>query len=393
MRITICAALSLVMLTRLMGQPSNDCTQDVIGNSNALAFWFLESTYNTTSNVALSPVSIATVNAMLTYGGAGSTRDELLRLQKKPVDISCLNTGIKNFVELAPSNGDSVQFDIVNAAWFNNAVHVKPDFTSFLDKNLKANIFNVDFNHDPSVTDMINQFFSEKTHGKITSIFEEPLPIGTEWVVGNACYFKGDWKIPFKVTNTKVKTFMTAAGKPVSASFMTSELMYRYNVGPNFKLLAIPYVGDRFSFVICMPDHNGSVSQLMQTMDEETFFSVLSTAGKTTVLLQLPKFTLREKYDLVNVYEHWGISAPFTVDADFTNIWEGSSPIREFWHGIFIQVDEKGTEAAAVTAAASFRSMPDSFIADKPFFFAIVDEINKVILFAGIINDPSLSKP
>jgi serpin B len=394
MRLIICASLVLAVISGSMAQSPDRCGQLVTENSNAFAFRFLKANYNNDINFVVSPLSVSTVNSMLIYGAEGSTRDELNSIQKTPLDNECLAEGTKSFMAVdSPTANDSVEFDIANGAWFNQNINIKSSFSAFLREELKAHIENVDFDHDALATQKINEFFSEKTHGKIERIFEEDLPMGTDWVIGNACYFKGNWQIPFKVSQTKNETFNTAAGKPVTVPFMRNELMYRFNGHQDFTLLAIPYVGNRFSFVICMPSGNNSVAQLMEVLDENKFFTLLSTARKTKLTLHLPKFTLREKYDLIGIYESWGVSEPFSPQANFNGITDRSSEIREFWHSVFIQVDEKGTEAAAVTAAASYRSMPEHYVVNKPFFFAVVDEINQIILFAGVVNDPTLSNP
>ena len=224
----------------------------------------------------------------------------------------------------------------------------------------------------------------------------------------NVVYFKGDWQMPFEAENTYKSTFTnqdksTNSIKMMNKSFKKS---IKYYEDKKYKSIELPYKlnGENktiASMYLILPvdesDLNIAENWNNESMKYKTNFlnqvkSSKNFSGK--VFVKLPKFELDIENKLVNNLKTLGINKAFTNDAEFLKMINNASlKIDDVKHRAKVKVDEKGTEAAAITeveimatAAAPMPEVIKEFYADRPFLFMIVDVESNTTLFTGIVN-------
>jgi serpin B len=140
--------------------------------------------------------------------------------------------------------------------------------------------------------------------------------------------------------------------------------------------------------LILLPERIDGMESLEEQLTAENLEKWRSEMTKSRLFLQIPKFTLETDYNLVKDLMALGIKDAFGP-ADFSGISSESLFIDRAVHKAFVDVNEKGTEAAAATGISMRESMPPTFRADHPFVFVIMDNETGNILFLGKVVDPS----
>ena len=272
--------------------------------------------------------------------------------------------------------------------------------------------------------DSINSWVSRATGGKICSIIEGPLPERTAAILLNATYFKGSWKRPFDSANTRQSTFHLASGRETKCQMMWlsredhAEMMPGQYVrfdphiscyypaipgaphqGNGLRKTAgvtLPYGNGSFRMTILVPlrhyyDSSATIDTLMKQFTWKTWRSTLSLFKQDEFDLGLPKFRIHYGRDLKETLQTLGITKAFDPQqADFSNMFaDGRGWIDRVRQETFVQVDESGTEAAAVTALRWPQSIPPTIVADRPFLVVIYEADSGAILFIGKIANPS----
>lgn len=251
-----------------------------------------------------------------------------------------------------------------------------------------------------SLTQAMNDWVNEKTHGKIPALFSEPPDPKTVLILINTLYFKGAWREPFSTYSTREGTFRTESGASVSVPFMhNGDGRFEYFKSEDFAGVCLPFegaAGKNAKMVLLMP-RNISVRELAEKMDGKTLASL---SGKQYMIdLSLPSFSAASGLNLKKILPGLGLASAFDPStADFSGMGAGPSGgplyIGSALQKVRIAVDEAGAEGAA----ASFVGMeeesepiPDfSLTFDQPFYYAVLDGATGVPLFTGIVTDPSV---
>lgn len=249
--------------------------------------------------------------------------------------------------------------------------------------------------------DTINQWVANKTSNKIKTILVPgSTDAFTRLIITNAIYFKGTWVIQFNEADTKDQDFMVASDSivktPMMNLFQSKQL---YGETEKIKILELPYEGDRLSMLLLLPKETNGVSELENSLTLENLAKWREYLSPRPVqTLSIPKFELETTYPLIPPLKNLGLEEAFDAQkANFSGI-IGSEPlyISSAIHKAFVDVNEEGTEAAAVTAigiaTSSGKSEPPpvyTFVADHPFLFIIQDNSNGNILFIGKMANPS----
>ncbi len=345
-------------------------------------------------NVMISPLSVALALGMTLNGAATTTRDameEALRLQGfTPEEI---NQGYKTIIDQLLDLDPKVVMEIANSIWHRDDFSVLDDFINTNTEHFYAEIRPLHFDA-PDAKDIINQWVSDKTHEKIREIIDY-IPAEAVMYLINAIYFKGTWTYEFDPENTGMKPFYPEDGPSFDALAMRQEASLNYYHNDLFQLVELPYGAGSFSMLVFLPDAGKSCDDILAELDNDNWNSWTGELSATNVLVQLPKFKF-ETFKMLNSYlSGMGMEIAFTGAADFTAINPaGNLFISRVLHKTFIDVNEEGTEAAAVTAVeVSFTSIggdpqPVYFIADRPFLFAIRENSTGSILFMGKLSYP-----
>ncbi|HMD54211.1 MAG TPA: serpin family protein, partial [Phycisphaerae bacterium] len=261
-----------------------------------------------------------------------------------------------------------------------------------------ATVESIDFT-DPAAVDVINDWASQKTHGKIPDIANGMIdPEQTQMFLANAVYFKGKWADPFDASDTKDRPFNLRDGSQKTLPMMTKSKTFTYRHGTGYQAVRLPYLDDNLSMYVFLPDTNSSPKNLLNILNGDKWRRITKPGfsdryGK----LVLPKFKLNYSVELKEPLQSLGIKAAFGANsADFSGI---NSRTNLYISGAvqktFVEVKEEGTEAAAVTGDAMVSGGsemvpqdPFEMIVDRPFLFLIEDNQTGIILFMGVVVDP-----
>jgi serpin B len=257
----------------------------------------------------------------------------------------------------------------------------------------EARIESSDFS-DPATLAAINAWVEENTGGLIDRILEELDP-ALAMLLLNAIYFDGAWTTRFDPEDTRRETFRTAEGQQVEVDMMSlGEVDLPLAYTPLASAVELPYGGGAYSMVIALP--NGSVNEFFAALDSNAWDELIDALHPVEVdRVAIPKFTLSYDAYLNDALRAMGMDVAFRPGADFTNL----SPIGDQMcidfvrQKTFIEVDERGTRAAAVTAVGVGVVSFTGLIVDRPFAFAIREKLSGTILFMGAVGDPTAEDP
>jgi serpin B len=259
----------------------------------------------------------------------------------------------------------------------------------------QAELAGVDFTK-PESAQTINHWADTSTRGKIKEVVQWPFPPLTRVILANAIYFKGKWARPFDKQETKPHVFHLSGGGEKQVPTMWQHGHFIYQQGDGFQAVRLPYAGGRLQMYLFLPDTNSSPAKLLAGLDESAWRNkILPQFQNKQGVVALPRFKLDYDVILNDPLQALGMRQAFAVDADFSAMADEPLFISEVKQKSFVEVNEEGTEAAAVTTGIvplSALSRPDDYIAmivDRPFLFVIADDQTKSILFMGVIYDPA----
>ncbi|MBN2481985.1 MAG: serpin family protein [Bacteroidales bacterium] len=344
-------------------------------------------------NVFVSPTSVAMALAMTYNGADGETRTAMEHaLKKNGFTVEEINTSYKSLIEALVSVDPKVLFEIANSIWYRLDFTVLPDFVSVNQEYYDAEVSALDFSL-PSASETINGWVADKTHDKITEIIRD-IPGDVVMYLINAIYFKGIWQYEFDDADTHDDVFKLKDGSPVAAPFMQQEAPLPYASNELFSMIEMPYGQGNYNMVVILPQTSHTTDEVAASLTTENWESWLNALTEQKVLVQLPKFKFEYENLLNDELSVMGMGVAFTPQADFSKInGSGGIWISRVIHKTFVEVNEEGTEAAAVTAVEMVESIgpgPDYvlFRVDRPFIFAIREKYTGTIIFIGCVQDP-----
>ena len=343
-------------------------------------------------NLFISPSSIALALAMTYNGADGETRSAMAKtLNINDLSIAQFNAANKTLSEALEYPDSDVELKIANAIWVNQGITFKPDFLRSNQNFYNAKAETLDFKNPESVN-VMNNWVKRNTSGKIESIVDR-LTGDERLFLMNATYFKGNWTRPFDKAQTKPQPFNAPTGTK-TVSMMSQRGGYRYLETEEFQAVSLPYGKRRLSLYVFLPKTGTTVAQLTKRLDAKNWDTWMNQFKNQEGIVEIPRFKLQYDVDLKSTLTHLGMGIAFTPKADFSNLADGPNAIGSVRHKTFIDVNESGTEAAAVTSigivATSARVInePFAFKADRPFLCALRDNQTGAILFMGAIVNP-----
>jgi serpin B len=295
-------------------------------------------------------------------------------------------------------NTRGLELNVANGLWGQKDHPFLPAFLDAAAKTYQANLGQADFRTRPEpAREAINGWVGQKTRGKITELLQPGVvDKATRLVLVDAIYFKGQWARQFNESNTADAPFSVTAERRVQGRLMNLTADFKYAEVEGLQLLELPYVGDGLSLVVVLPRATDGLAGMEGLLNEQTLDRWLAQARDRKVNVFLPKFKLTARFSLARTLVEMGMTDAFSPRADFS----GMDGARDLFlsavvHQAFVDINEEGTEAAAVTGTvvrsmAVFRSPPiPTFRADHPFLFLIRDAHSGSVLFLGRVVDPS----
>jgi serine protease inhibitor len=366
--------------------------QDAIRASNSFGLTLLRETAERHGgrNVILSPLSASTALGMAFAGAEGATADSMrLTLGWGSASRADILAGYRNLPALLSGLDPRVTFTSANALWVKNGFPVLPAYTQEMQQVFRADVRSGDFG--PTTVADMNRWASDKTSGRIPKVVESLAPelVG---VLMNALYFKGDWRDQFEVVRTRSVPFTTSAGERPSVPMMHRTGPMAFARARSARWVELPYGNTAYVMTLVLPDSGTSPQSWLRGLDGTAFTAEVQGLRTVDVDLALPKFRLAVDFQLRGPLEAMGMGIAFNPrTADFSRIGPGELYLSYVKQDVFIDVNEEGTEAAAVTqVGVGVTSVPQREMVhlNRPFAFFLRERLSGTILFAGIIEHP-----
>lgn len=349
-------------------------------------------------NVVVSPLSAGLAVSMLANGAQGQTLAGIRRALAVEMDVEALNATNQALTQAL--RGGDVELSIANSLWARQGVPFLPSFMDVNRRFYDAEVAALDF-ASPEAARRINRWVSEKTRGRITRMVEDgPIDADVVLYLMNAVYFKGRWQDEFQASATQPMPFHAAGGRTVQRPMMQRTGEYGYLRAEGFQALRLPYRGGRFAMYVLLPDEASSVAALRGRLTPDAWAEWMGRFGAAReVRVVMPKYRINVESGLNRPLQALGMADAFSqVAANFgamlpeEYLARGNVYVSEAKQKVFIEVNEEGTEAAAVTGiemrTTSAPPQPVSFVVDRPFILAVRDDQTGALLFIGQINDP-----
>lgn len=353
-------------------------------------------------NLFICPLSIHTCLEMALAGAKGKTEQEMANvlaltgqsLQNVEADYSQFINKLTTKPQFGEFEGPGaeVKFEFANSLWSHKSLALEPSYVTLLKNTYKAECAALDF-ASPAAPGRINSWVSQCTHGKINSVIQTLDPAAL-LVLVNAAYFKAHWEHEFNKSQTRPNNFNLVDGKVVKVPTMYMSRTFEYFEDKDVQVVSLPYTDSRFRMYIVLPQKSLNIGKFCSMLTPENW-SNWKKCSEREGALSLPKFKMSYQIGLKSILREMGMPTAFSAAADFSKITARKSFISDVIHKTFVDVNEEGTEAAAVTAipmaGAAFREpqRPFSMVVDRPFFFALEsDNQTDAIIFAGTVVDP-----
>lgn len=350
-------------------------------------------------NMMISPLSISIAMAMVTNGASDTNLTEMKDvLGFGEMEMSAVNAQFYELIQSLVEADKDVVLSIANSVWMDDQFEprVKEAFLSALTESYDAEPFTLDF-ADAGAVDQINSWVSENTNGKIEEIVKEIGPDVVMYLI-NAIYFKAAWTVTFDKERTYDGQFQTTTAENKTVKMMTFESDQEfefYSSGweeDSYSVVRLPYGREKFSFYGIIPNGTGkTIDQFIVEMALNGLDKYFENLEKKEVPVILPRFKFEYEKSLVDVFKTLGMEKAFAAGG-FLNLADQGEGlfISDIKHKTFIEVNEEGTEAAAVTSVEiSDTAMPDGFYGTRPFVFVIRDDRTGTVLFIGKVEDPT----
>jgi serpin B len=353
-------------------------------------------------NTFISPLSYMQALAMTANGAANATRDSMMRtLQISGLPVQDVNDGSRTLNEYLLGLDPNVEFRIANGIWYNEQFTIEPTFVSTVKQSFGAETRGMAFGTD-RVKDDINAWVEQKTNNRIKNLIQKDFTSDDLMCLVNAVYFNATWKSQFDPNSTKDDTFKCEDGTTLTCKMMnlTKATTVRTASLGNAQLVEIPYSNGQFTMTILLPNSGERLGNVIQTVTPSAWNQALQSLSSTATLLAMPKFSMETRYEERSTTPRelhaLGMGLAFSNNADFSAMYRPpvKAAITFVIHQTFLQVDERGTEAAAATAVGigltSAAPQPSIIRFDRPFAFFIREKSTNMILFAGSLYEPKI---
>ncbi len=389
--------------------PMNPAADGAVSGINHFTLDLFKRMGRPTDNLFLSPASVSTAMTLAYRGARGDTADELRRVlyfSAPPETYLSIQAPILRAMTFSASGRE---LSTNNSLWVQDGLSMNPAYLADTAANAGAGLWRVDYRADPDRARVtINQWVSGKTHDRINNLLSpDNVTKATRAILVNTIYWKANWATDFPSAATKSEPFHLLEGKRIPALLMHREADYQVLERNGVKAINLPYRNGEVAMTVLMPNKASGLSGFEAGLTNVTlthWLAELDTAEYRPTILTLPKMHLQWRGDLVETFQAMGLRAAFDARADFSGM--ATLPpgqvlaIGGIIHQTWLDVDEKGSEAAAATAVVDviitgkLRNAPEPkppfvFRADKPFLFLLRDRRTHAILFIGRYTGPT----
>lgn len=351
-------------------------------------------------NIFISPTSALIAMLMVYNGTDDKTKLEIEQaLQIDGLSEEEVNTLTTELINNLQQSDKKIEVDIANSIWINDQYSFNEDFAKKMRNHYNAEIDKIDI-YDNKSADIINDWVKKATNDMIEEIVEAPLPEFLITYIINALYFNGTWTHEFDKDLTYPDLFYTEDGEK-ELEFMSIDEEFEYFETGELQAVKLPYGDGNMNMQIFLPREDVNIDDFVKRIDTSMWEKWQKSFSEQKGTVRLPKFKLEYETLLNEPLIKLGIIDAFDPnEANFSKMVDTEDQlfISEVKQKTAIEVDEKGTEAAAVTSVQietlSAIVDDDKFYIDvnHPFIFTIYDEVIDNILFIGLIKSPDAFK-
>lgn len=340
------------------------------------------------ANLMISPMSLQYALGMLGNGCSEAALKEIAdAMGMKDYSLDMLNSFFYNLTQTLVKEDKDFTLRLANAIWIQENFEVGEDFIQNNKAIFDADVKDIDFGQADKAKKAINEWADKATNGTIKELSLQ-VNADTRAVLANACYLKGKWTLPFDKEETKKETFHNQDGttSEVDMMHLTKTFNFRDSASEPYMAIELPYGNQSFNMAIVVPKDDYTLDDILPTFD----WNRLNLGGKK-VNVALPKFKIEARYpeEIMKCVKELGVSQIFLP---------GSLPgihselfVGQIAQDTFIEVDESGTEASAVTtigmelasSGADYTPPTYTIRMDRPFAFAIREKTTGAVLFMG----------
>lgn len=346
------------------------------------------------ANTMISPVSVSLALAMTYNGAAGETGAGMQQtLYLSDLSKKEINESYRALMEALLTVDPKVTMEIGNSIWYRQGFTVEQDFLDVNKEYYDARVEALDFD-SPDAVQTINNWVDDQTQGKIPKIINSIDPLTMMYLI-NAIYFNGKWSHQFDKDKTSQQPFYLSDGSEIQVAMMQNEAGFRYLENDLLRAVEMPYGRGNYSMVCMLPREDQEVGDLIQQLNADNWSQWIQDMDSTTVQVHLPRFSFEYGKTLNELLKAMGMEDAFDPSkSDFSGINPDRKDlhISEVKHKTFVEVDEKGTEAAAVTSVTvgvtSADPQPVVIQFNRPFLFAIREVTTGTIMFLGKVEKP-----
>ncbi|MEP6832459.1 MAG: serpin family protein, partial [Gemmatimonas sp.] len=343
--------------------------------ANDLSFALLGTVVDSqkTANTFISPLSASFALGMTMNGANGKTFDEMQSaLQLRGLSQPEINSGYKSLIELLMSLDPSVQMKIANSIWYRNNIAFHQTFFDTTKKYFNAEVKALNFGDVVGSLSTINGWVETATNGKIKKVLSDIRSEDVMFLI-NAIYFKGNWRDKFDAAKTSTAAFMPMSGASQSVPMMNRTGEMSYAETATYQAVDLPYGNTAFSMTVLLPKAGQDVNAVATALSAASWTTLTSSFRESSVNLTLPKLKLEYERVLTGNLKALGMVTPFSDGlADFSKLSPQAVFISFVKQNSFVDINEAGTEAAAVTVVGiGLTSAPLSVTmrVDRPYIF------------------------
>jgi serine protease inhibitor len=396
--------LAAVTLPRLATTHEDATQAGSAVNAFALDLYKQLATANPSGDLVVSPTSIALALSMARAGAKGKTATEMdavmhgLGSDANAAWVAALDTSLNGKTATfkdATGADQQVTLRSVNAPFAQAGYPLQDAYLAALAARFGAGLRLVDYQANPEAARAaINAWVNDQTEQRIPQLLAQgTVDRSTRLTLVNAIYLKAAWQLPFTMEATAPAPFTRLDGTATDVAMMHTGDNLPYATGEGWRAVDLGYVGGLLSMLVIVPD---DLAAFERSFDATGLDAIAAALAPQQVILGLPKFGTESQLGLGDVLGAMGMRTAFNPDtADFSGMTTAERlSISAVIHQANIDVDEKGTEAAAATAvamtASGLPSEPVHLTVDHPFIFALRDLDTGAIVFLGRITEPKI---
>lgn len=353
-------------------------------------------------NVAISPISVWSMLALLKEGSSGKTNLQLQKALHLSESVRDVRRAFRKIDSVLQARDTGVELENAQALFTDENRPLKWEFEYLAHNVYKASILPVNYAKTSEAVSYINRWVSNVTHHHIDNIVHEDDVKDPQLVIANGLFFKGKWAIPFDANSTLSEKFYDDKGEELGEVMMMKlKNHFRYSSLNDLgvKVVELPYEGGHYSMYIMVPHNNTTLDNVLEQLSkvqmEEIYDRMIEEdeefpEGVVEVLL--PRVVIHSDYVLNKALEKIGIIDLFNdAKADLSGMSAQSFYLQKIIHKTEIVINEEGTVATSATAGViSYRDMMPVIRANRPFAFFIVENSMKLVLFAGKVVNPHM---